>query len=176
MTLVINAQRGLTKCKAIKLKKSQSSTETEGFNQTVRTVTTRSQSQQSSVGGVLSKEQSWTSPIEKSKIRNLQEKDPDLSFIVNALKLNTRPQHREVVSLSPEARYYWSIWESLSLLDGCLHRHFYCKDGTGSYLQLVVPKTLGDEILHQVHNSILSGHLGRKNPTKTSPTVLLVWC
>ena len=144
-----------------KVEQSQSSTETEGFNQTARTVTTRSQSQQNS-GRVLSEGQSWSSPTEKSKICNLQDKDPDLSFIINALKLKTRPQHREVVSLSPEARYYWSIWDSLSLVDGCLHRHFHCKDGTGSYLQLVVPKTLRDEILHQVHNSILSGHLGRK--------------
>ena len=143
------------------VEQSQSSTETEGFNQTVRTVTTRSQSQQNS-GRVLSKGQSWSSPAEKSKICNLQDKDPDLSFIINALKLKTRPQHSEVVSLSPEARYYWSIWDSLSLVDGCLHRHFHCKDGTGSYLQLVVPKTLRDEILHQVHNSVLSGHLGRK--------------
>ena len=36
------------------------------------------------------------------------------------------------------------------------------KDNSGSYLQLVVRKALQRDVLYRMHNSLLSGHLGRK--------------
>ena len=38
---------------------------------------------------------------------------------------------------------------------------FSRKDGTGEHTQLIVPRKLRDEIRHQMHNSLLSGHLGK---------------
>ena len=63
---------------------------------------------------------------------------------------------------NPAVRYYWSIWKSLILQNRCLYRRFYRQDGTGSHLQFKVPKPLRPEILQQMHNSVLSGHLGWK--------------
>ena len=91
-------------------------------------------------------------------MQKLQEKDPDISPIISALKTDRRPQLSNVVSESPAVRYYWSIWNSLSLQNGCLYREFYRQDGTGSSLQFKVPKSIRPEILQQMHNSLISGH------------------
>ena len=95
-------------------------------------------------------------------MQKLQSDDPDLAPIISALAKGERPPHSEVVALSPAVRYYWSIWNSLSLRNGCLYRTFYRKDATGCHLQFIVPKVLRTEIFSQMHNSLISGHLGRK--------------
>ena len=95
-------------------------------------------------------------------MQKLQEKDPNLYPIIKALTENHRPPHSEIVAMSPAVRYYWSIWNSLSLQNGCLYRRFYRQDGTGSHLQFIVPKSIRPEILQQMHNSVISGHLGQK--------------
>ncbi|MES9881558.1 MAG: reverse transcriptase domain-containing protein [Sedimenticola sp.] len=104
----------------------------------------------------------WISEQDMDKIRTIQHNDPDLKYIVEAMKTGVRPPHSDVVSHSPPVRYYWSIWKSLTLHHGCLHRHFYRQDNTGSHLQFVVPGMLKKEILYQMHNNILSAHLGQK--------------
>ena len=43
-----------------------------------------------------------------------------------------------------------------------LCRRYVKQDGTGNYTQFVVPKVLRDQVLKAMHNSILSGHLGRR--------------
>lgn len=118
----------------------------------IRAVTTRSQSKQnaeppSDCSSESMKENFWASDQDKVKIRSFQEKDPDLSTILKALEAGQKPAHSNIVVLSPAARYYWSIWDSPILKDGCVHCHFYCKDATGSHLQFVVPRHLKDEIL-----------------------------
>ena len=45
-------------------------------------------------------------------------------------------------------------------------RRYYKQDGTGSYLQFIVPKALRDEILKMMHNCALAGHLGYKKTTQ----------
>jgi transposase InsO family protein len=46
--------------------------------------------------------------------------------------------------------------------DGKLFRRFHKKDGTGDYLQFFVPRSLRNEVLQHMHNSLLGGHLGQK--------------
>ena len=46
--------------------------------------------------------------------------------------------------------------------EGCLHRYFYHKDGSGSHLQFIVPRSMKHDILYQVHNTIVSCDFGRK--------------
>jgi hypothetical protein len=36
------------------------------------------------------------------------------------------------------------------------------RNGTGYHYQFLTPQKLKNEILHQMHNSVLSGHLGKK--------------
>ncbi len=43
-----------------------------------------------------------------------------------------------------------------------MYKTFTKLDDTGTYQQSIVPKKDKETILHQMHNSLLSGHLGRK--------------
>ena len=132
---------------------------TEVTTDTIRAVTTRSQAFDLGDDELMNQ---WTSQYDPTKLQELQREDTDLNCIIRALIDNVRPAHSEVVAKSPTVRYYWSIWSSLFIRNGCLYRHFYRKDGSGSYIQFLVPRSLKKDILYQMHNSVLSGHLGRK--------------
>ena len=43
-----------------------------------------------------------------------------------------------------------------------LFKKFLKKDGTGEYQQFVVPRVLKKDIMFQMHDSVISGHLGCK--------------
>ncbi len=73
----------------------------------------------------------WISDQNMAKIQASQYSDLDLQGIIDALKIGVRPPHSEVVSLNPTVRYYWSIWKSLTMHHGCLHRHFHRQDNSG---------------------------------------------
>ena len=46
--------------------------------------------------------------------------------------------------------------------DGIISRKFDKRDGSNKYLQLLTPYILQKEVLQQMHNGLLSGHLGKK--------------
>ena len=77
------------------------------------------------------------------------------------LEKGIRPVGPKVAASSPTTWHYWLYWESLKLIDGVLFCRFSRKDSTGKHTQLIVPRKLRDEIGHQMHNSLLSGHLGK---------------
>ena len=72
-----------------------------------------------------------------------------------------RPFGPKFAASSPTSQHYWLHWESLKLIDGVLFCRFSRKDGRGEHTQLIVPRKLRDEIGHQMHSSLLSGHLGK---------------
>ena len=151
---------------------------TECQKASIRSVTTRSHSAQDTpkCQPKLSHENLWSSDQDRANVRESQLNDPDLTFIIRAIEAGKKPSHSEVVVLSPAARYYWSIWNSLTMQDECLHQYFYRKDGSGSHLQFIVPQSMKLEISYQVHNTIVSGHFGRKKTLeKLLQRFFLVW-
>ena len=74
-----------------------------------------------------------------------------------------------MVSTSPACRHYWILWDSLHFERGLLFKKFTKKDGSGEYLQFLVPREMKPEILFQMHNSVLYGPLGCK---KTKENIL----
>ena len=112
---------------------------------------------------------SWLAPFSNVKIQELQHQDPDLAPVVEWKKSGVRPLSSETQRMAPATRHYWLYWDSLELIDGVLCRRFTKKDNSGSYLQLMVPRGIRDEVLRQMHDALLSGHLGQK---KTRAKVL----
>ena len=98
----------------------------------------------------------------KKQLQENQQNDPNLSHIYKWVKDGKRPVSGEVCCMSPEVRHYWNYWNTLEYVDGLLFKKFNKHDGTGVYYQFLVPKQMRDQVLFQMHNSILSGHLGRK--------------
>jgi hypothetical protein len=105
---------------------------------------------------------SWALPYSAKDLRKKQLADPDIGSVIHWLEAGKRPSSDEVRTLSPATRHYWLIWKNLVLRDGVLYKEFQKQDETAEGLQLVVPRALHQEILKQVHDSLLGGHLGQK--------------
>ena len=101
---------------------------------------------------------------------NLQKKqleDPDIGPVLKwLLESGARPVGPQVAASSPATWHYWFYWESLKVMDGVLLCKFSRKDGTGEHMQLIVPMKLKDEIMYQMHESLLIGHLGKHKTRK----------
>ena len=104
-----------------------------------------------------------------TELQKSQREDPDIGTILQAKLSNTRPTSQEMVAKSPAARHYWVLWDTLEVHRDVLFKRFRKQDGTAEYFQLVVPQSLKEDILFQMHNSVISGHLGCK---KTKARVL----
>ena len=111
----------------------------------------------------------WASSRSVEELRKLQREDPDIGPIVEAKLEGKRPSSQDMVTHSPATRHYWIIWDSLILQDGVLVKKYLKQDGTGEYLQFLVPRSIRKEILYQMHDSLISGHLGCK---KTKQKIL----
>jgi transposase InsO family protein len=101
-----------------------------------------------------------------AKLKAYQISDPELTNVIEWLKAGIRPPGAEIVGCSPAVRHYWNYFNSLEYVDGLLYKKFHKVDGTDSYLQLIIPRQLRDLVLRQMHDCILSGHLGRKKTLK----------
>ena len=100
--------------------------------------------------------------ISADELRRYQNEDQDLALMVQSKSVGVKPSRQDMVTKSPACRHYWILWDSLVLLNGILYKKFLKRDRTGEYLQLLVPSALKKDILCQMHNSLLAGHLGRK--------------
>ena len=106
--------------------------------------------------------QSWFQGYKHDELQRVQQEDGVLSVVTGWLKKGKRPPSEDVCSKSREIRHFWTYWHNLELKDGLLFKRYHKQDGTGTYLHFVVPKSIRDHVLKQMHDCILSGHLGRK--------------
>jgi len=128
----------------------------------VRAVNTRPGTQKQTEETLSRAKHGWAGICALSQLRKKQEEDAELGFILSWKVKNERPKFNEVSTMSPAVRHYWSIWDSIKLKEGVLYKEFCKKDGTNTYLQLLVPRDLKKAVLYQMHNALSSGHLGRK--------------
>jgi len=102
-------------------------------------------------------------------MRKRQLADPDIGPVMGWFHAGKKPYGPEVCAASLGSRHYWNCWDSLVMKDNVLYRKFCKKNGTGEYLQLLVPSPMKNEVMYQMHNVTMSGHLGKK---KTREKVL----
>lgn len=73
-----------------------------------------------------------------------------------------------MVTRSPASSHFWILWDSLVLTDGLLFKKFLKRDGSGKYLQFIVPLSYEEKIIFQMLEALLSGHQGcKKTKEKT---------
>ena len=81
-------------------------------------------------------------------LANKQKEDPYISFVYESLlKGCKRPSSSQVVTKSPAVRYYWVIWNSLSLDNGLVVKECLQKNGLSKYFQLLILRCLKKEVL-----------------------------
>ena len=108
----------------------------------------------------------WCQGYSPTELKKLQRNDPELCHVVKWMESGKRPENKDVRSLSPCVRHYWNYWHTLEYVDGLLFKRYHKQDDTGTYQQFVVPRALREHVLKSMHNSVLSGHLGRKKTTQ----------
>ena len=104
-------------------------------------------------------EKPWALPYSMQDLKKKQMEDLDIGPVMRWLEKGVRLVGPKLAASSPTTQHYWLHTESLKLIDGVLFHRFSRKDGTGEHTQLIVPRKLKDEIGHQMHSSLLSGHL-----------------
>ena len=94
-------------------------------------------------------------------IQEAQREDSSIGPVVKWLKNSQdRPAKSDVALFSDATKLYWAQWASLRLKDGLVYRLWETPAGDSSVWQLLLPKKLRKEVLHQLHDTATSGHLG----------------
>ena len=93
--------------------------------------------------------------------RETQLKDSSIGVILIAVESGHKFPEQVLKGLSPESRSLHQQWDSLQVKHGKLWRKFFLYDGTVSCLQLVVPHSLHNQVLRELHDSPVGGHLGQ---------------
>ena len=131
--------------------------------------TTNPTQQSSSRSSTESTSKAWLWVGTTEEISKKQMNDANIAPILAAKISGTRPESTDMEMASPATRHYWILWDSLTVKDGVLCRLFNRKNGTDEHVQLIAPKEMQHDILRQMHNNVLSGHLGvRKTKEKLS--------
>ncbi len=104
----------------------------------------------------------WAHQMGIMDLREAQHKDPDLKPLIDWIESGNRPTGQESSSSSHATRHLLIGWDDLVVEHGVLLRKFDKRDGSGSFMQFVTPRDMQREVLHQMHDSVMSGHLGKK--------------
>ena len=102
----------------------------------------------------------WTIPYTNKQIQESQRKDPLLCFIHIWFDNMERPPREAVSGQDPALRFYWLNWENLKRVDGILVQVW---KSVGSkdieHTQILLPKSLREEVLRHCHEKIFAAHL-----------------
>ena len=104
----------------------------------------------------------WSRGFSIKDLRDRQCKDPDLQILAEWLERGKRPDGHEASSASPVTRHYLQFWDNLEVKQGIIFRNFRKRDGSGTHLQFLTPVSMRKEVLKQMHDTLLGGHLGTK--------------
>ena len=98
------------------------------------------------------------------EIRASQLQDPTIGPIPTAKESNERPPHDKEKSGNVEQRWLLQLWDQLPVRDGILYRQFIGTNGAPNpnHLQLILPLALRENILKELHEGAVGGHLGEE--------------
>ncbi|RVE58875.1 hypothetical protein OJAV_G00198510 [Oryzias javanicus] len=95
------------------------------------------------------------SPVELSRA---QQADGTIKAVLEFWRRQRRPNAGERRQLSPSVLTLLKQWDRLHEVNGVLYRQVWCPDGAEPVMQLVLPSSLKNEVLTQVHQE--HGHQG----------------
>ena len=95
------------------------------------------------------------------EVRQAQLSDECVGEILQAKEIEKRPTSEFSRGQSPNYRRLHQQWDQLIVREGVLWRHYHTPSETQSWLQLVVPQTLQQTILKELHEGVAGGHLGQ---------------
>ena len=95
------------------------------------------------------------------QIREEQLKDCTMNLIMTTLESGEdRPEWKTVSSAAPDLKAYWSVWNLLYIKDGVLCRKWVDANTADFTPRIILPPSLRDLCINELHNSKAAGHLG----------------
>ena len=101
-------------------------------------------------------------PRTTQELRTLQLQDDTIRPVIEAKENDQRPSRDQQKSGSMEQRRLFQLWDQLLVRDGILYRQFVGLSGAPNHLQLVLPKSLRETVLKELHEGAVGGHLGEE--------------
>ena len=92
--------------------------------------------------------------------RESQLQDESIGVVLRAVESGHKLADDILRGLNPESRKLHEQWDLLQVKHGKLWRSFISPHGTTSHLQLIVPYSLRQKVLAELHDGPLGGHLG----------------
>ena len=118
--------------------------------------------QEQSIGALQELEKPALKEKSKEEIRKYQLQDDCIGFILQAKEKSQKPSSEDAKGKSMVVRRLIQLWERLEIHDGTLWRRYDDSGGKKKWLQLVLPLSLRDEVLQELHAGVISGHLGEQ--------------
>lgn len=101
--------------------------------------------------------QGWT----QEQLTTAQKTDPDIAPVWQWVDSGgSRPPWSTIAPYSPATKAYCSQWKRLYMKDGVLMRKFFCPEGQTFYPQVLLPQTLREAVMEQMHSGPVGGHFG----------------
>jgi len=101
-------------------------------------------------------------------LAELQGADPDVAIIRGWLESGVELTRDRVLPCSPVVKAYASQWESLVMKDSVVYRKFERPSGDVLFYQLLVPRSMREELLELIHVEAAS-HLGTRKTAEQGP-------
>ena len=98
----------------------------------------------------------------EAQIQALQLDDPSIHMVLRAKESNDKPTSEHARGTGPEAQRLVQLWSRLIVDHGLLKRKFDDAKGTSSWTQLVLPRSLREEVMQEMHSGVTAGHLGEE--------------
>ena len=95
-----------------------------------------------------------------TEVREAQLKDATIGPVLQAREVNERPSTEEMKNASRDTRRLVQLWDQLQVRDGILYRLYEHPTEQTPTLQLVTPTGLRQEVMADLHEGVLGGHLG----------------
>jgi len=93
-------------------------------------------------------------------LRQVQLADPIVGPLLRGKEADTKPDAGSFPTASKSARRFLQIWDQLVVKGGVLCRHLQPAGDSPGALQTVIPGTLKEEVLRDLHEGTMGGHLG----------------
>ena len=93
-------------------------------------------------------------------LREQQLNDHIVGPVLRAKENDVKPSDGSLRAMDPHARRLFQLWDQLLIKQGCLYRVYVRSIDGSSLLQFVAPKSIREEVLKDLHEGVMGGHLG----------------